>query len=305
MIIECGHCGAPLDVRETHRVTKCNYCGIANQVKSTRTIAFETPQGWRPPTTWTPPQHAAANSGTVLAYRAVKTGVAAVLTVTLIIFLVIGGGVAAIIFFAVNEASEQTRAVQDAIQGAQQQGNDQAGDAITRALAQASAIQEQLGQIPGASGQTPALDLLTDSGMEKVLGLYKETVGGGPLNVLEMTIHGEHSSVELQSRKDPDHVDEYRYLLGRVGGPKPVRLTGGAKSNLKKHLFDPEKTALVRMNELKSAAIGKLGFEQATVSHVMAERGRGKIEIRVYVSSPRDSGVVWFDGDGKVTKVHK
>lgn len=304
MIIECGHCGAPLDVRETHRVTKCNYCGISNQVKATRTIASETPQGWRPPTTWTPPQHLAA-SGQVLAYRAVKTGIAAVMTISLIVFLVIAGGVAATIFFAVQEASDQTRAIQDVVQGAQKQGNNQAQEAIERALAQASAIQEQFGQVPGAKPGASQLNLLTTAGVQKVFGLYKDAVGGGPLSALELTLHDEHSSVELQSPKNPAHVDEYRYLLGQVSSPKPVRLTGSAKTSLNKHLFDPEKTALARMDELKTTAIGKLAFEQARVTHVIAKRDRGKLEIRLYVSSPRDSGVVWFDGAGKVTRVHK
>jgi hypothetical protein len=36
---------------------------------------------------------------------------------------------------------------------------------------------------------------------------------------------------------------------------------------------------------------------------VIAERDRGKIQIRVYGSSPRDSGYVAFDEKGKVTRV--
>ncbi|MFW5920756.1 MAG: hypothetical protein ACOCUS_02860 [Polyangiales bacterium] len=57
MLVECNNCGAPLDVADNARVTKCAYCGRSNQVRSLRTVAQQRPEGWQPPPQWTPPQH--------------------------------------------------------------------------------------------------------------------------------------------------------------------------------------------------------------------------------------------------------
>ena len=62
MIVECGHCGAPLDVREGRRYTKCTYCKKTSEARQLRTIEPQTPPGWRPPPVWTPPAHVPANS---------------------------------------------------------------------------------------------------------------------------------------------------------------------------------------------------------------------------------------------------
>jgi hypothetical protein len=55
MLLECSHCGAPLDVRDSTRVVKCAYCDHANRVRSMQTIAAEAPPGWKQPQQWTPP----------------------------------------------------------------------------------------------------------------------------------------------------------------------------------------------------------------------------------------------------------
>jgi hypothetical protein len=69
LIVECGHCGAPLDVRENVRVTKCRYCGVTNERQKLRTIAAETPADFKPPPVWHPPPHVAADSSVELKYR--------------------------------------------------------------------------------------------------------------------------------------------------------------------------------------------------------------------------------------------
>ncbi len=60
MLIECAHCGAPLDVTEGERQTTCAYCGRLQEVRSARTM--EQPQGWKAPQQWTPPAHFPAQS---------------------------------------------------------------------------------------------------------------------------------------------------------------------------------------------------------------------------------------------------
>lgn len=69
MIVECGFCGAPLDVREGRRFTKCTYCDKTSDAQHLRTLEPQTPPGWRPPPVWTPPAHVPADSTHVLRYH--------------------------------------------------------------------------------------------------------------------------------------------------------------------------------------------------------------------------------------------
>jgi LSD1 subclass zinc finger protein len=69
MLLECSHCGAPLDVRDGARIVKCAYCDHANQVRSMTTLAPQPPPGWKPPPQWTPPPHKPVPSHRPLAYH--------------------------------------------------------------------------------------------------------------------------------------------------------------------------------------------------------------------------------------------
>jgi len=55
MLLECNHCGAPLDIQAGATFARCTYCGRTQRVKAMRTQAVQTPQGWNPPPRWTPP----------------------------------------------------------------------------------------------------------------------------------------------------------------------------------------------------------------------------------------------------------
>lgn len=300
MIIECGHCGAPLDVKGNERSSKCNYCGTPNQVKSQRTIAFETPVGWQPPTQWQPPQQFAANSQQVLSYRKTSSAASVIVLVSVIGVLVMVGGITASVISTVTTTTQQVNREVD-------RASQQANDAIAQALAQASAAQaqadEMLGRVPGAAQEQPGLSPLTNAGVLQVLSVYKEASGTSPLQVKRLTLHDSHSSAELQSAKNPSHVDRYDYHTGRIRGPDPVRLMDSEKASLKSHLFDPDKTALSNLESLKTMAMSKLAYEEAKITHVIAEKSRGKIVIRIYGSNARDSGYVAFDEKGKVTRV--
>jgi len=299
MIIECGHCGAPLDVKAEARVTKCAYCGMSNQVNTQRTIAFETPQGWQPPPKWVPPQQFSANSQRELTYRAARSG-GLIFAIVMVAVVGVIGAVVATVVSSVTTTVQHVTDVEREVDRATREAND----AIAQALAQASAAQEEaLGKVPAGGVAAPQLSLLTNAGVKQALDVYKQAIGVQTLSAMEITLHDEHSSAELQSPKDPAHVDEYSYLLGRVKGPDPKRLMGREKANLKAFLFDPEKTALLDIESLKTKAMGKLAYEQAKITHVIAERDRGKIVIRVYASNPRESGYVAFDEKGKVTRV--
>ena len=69
MILECRHCGAPLDVKEGAALTKCRYCGTVSQRQHMRTIATVTPRDFRPPPQWAPPPQFPADSTKPLNYH--------------------------------------------------------------------------------------------------------------------------------------------------------------------------------------------------------------------------------------------
>jgi LSD1 subclass zinc finger protein len=88
MLVECSHCGAPLDIRDGVRFVKCAYCDHANRVRSMHTIAAEAPSGWKPPPQWTPPPNKRASAHQALVYhetraprRSLLAGLAVLLTV--------------------------------------------------------------------------------------------------------------------------------------------------------------------------------------------------------------------------------
>jgi hypothetical protein len=308
MVIECAHCGAPLDVKQHDQFVKCAYCAMSNQVRASRTVSFETPPGWRPPAQWLPPPHVAADSAKILTYHAVKgvrTAASIVTIVVVSIVIAAGLGAVGVVVAVMRQTSSTTRDVNDAIRTAD--------EAIKQAMAEASAAQaeangalkEGLAQVPGA-GKNPgasSLSLLTNAGVAQALAAYKRALGVSSLKAMRLTLHETHSSIELQSPKNPAHVDGYSYSNGAVTGPEAKRLSDREKTKLETFLFDPEKGPLLKMDSLRQTAISKLAYEQAKITHVIVDRDRGKTEILVYCSSPRDSGYVSFDDKGGVVRV--
>jgi hypothetical protein len=95
MLLECGHCGAPLDVRSGQQAYVCRYCGHASRMQETRMLAPQTPPQWRPPPVWRPPPHVPADSATELRYRAQGSSVAGVMVlvgVLLAVSVAVGAG---------------------------------------------------------------------------------------------------------------------------------------------------------------------------------------------------------------------
>src|SRR5687767_2344174 len=92
MIVECGHCGAPLDVREGQRYTRCVYCKKTSEQRALRTIQPQTPPHWRPPAVWTPPLHVPADSAVPLRYANRSSNAAVIIAI--LVFTI--GGMAAV-----------------------------------------------------------------------------------------------------------------------------------------------------------------------------------------------------------------
>jgi hypothetical protein len=62
VLIECSHCGAPLNVKADDSLTRCCYCGRPQRVRTARTTMQHTPANWHPPPQWIPPPQFAAQS---------------------------------------------------------------------------------------------------------------------------------------------------------------------------------------------------------------------------------------------------
>jgi hypothetical protein len=60
VLVECDHCGAPLDVSGKETVLACAYCNRRHKLPRMRTISPDTPVDWKPPEVWTPPERARA-----------------------------------------------------------------------------------------------------------------------------------------------------------------------------------------------------------------------------------------------------
>jgi len=70
VLVECGRCGAPLDVPASgQRYAECVYCGNVTRLRGAKTLSLETPRDWEPPTSWRPPPEAPASSKRVLKRR--------------------------------------------------------------------------------------------------------------------------------------------------------------------------------------------------------------------------------------------
>lgn len=93
MLIECGFCGAPLDVRPSVAITKCRYCGKSTRTEAQRTIAPQTPPNWRPPQRWRPPAHVPADSNVELRYHgsALAIGVAVAVVALFVVGAITAG----------------------------------------------------------------------------------------------------------------------------------------------------------------------------------------------------------------------
>jgi hypothetical protein len=97
MIVQCGHCGAPLDVSQRVHTTKCRYCGQVNERERLRTLAEVTPKDFAPPRVWTPPPEFAADSSTPLKYQSggggkVLVAIGLVFAVVIALNLLVRGG---------------------------------------------------------------------------------------------------------------------------------------------------------------------------------------------------------------------
>lgn len=295
MLIECQHCGAPLDVRPKDKLTKCKYCGTTSRVQSLKTVAQETPAGWRPPKQWTPPAHAKADSAKTLVYHATW---AVRRVVSLVVALTTAGVLVPVVLLAVS-----------AYQSYQAQAQARGADVRDTLAAARAAIDQAKAQIETATQGLAATgpSFLGPAGPDRAVEQFRQALGGGKILARRLVLYPSHALLTAQDPKRPDHLDTYTLRGSVVGEPEAYRLTV-EKGRLDAYLVDLDEVSFDKIPGLVESTVQELGYEAASVSHVIIERNlpfSKKTVIRVYASGPRDSGRIDYGARGEVLKVYR
>ncbi len=105
MILECSHCGAPLDVGGRSPFTRCNYCGRTSRTSACKTQHRVTPQGWAPPQQWLPPPQFTVHVIQPLPYKKASGAIGCIIFVSVMLPLIIAGAAGFAIWAAAPRAS--------------------------------------------------------------------------------------------------------------------------------------------------------------------------------------------------------
>ncbi len=149
MILECRHCGAPLDVKDGAELTKCRYCGSVNERQRMRTIAAETPRDFRPPRQWSPPPQFPVEAPRPLQYHGGGTGL---LFKLVLLFFIVGVIVIGVVARRMGGASS---------------GTTMFGSATGEVLARASLEQSPAGLAKQLSGRAAETSVYVPLGTDR------------------------------------------------------------------------------------------------------------------------------------------
>jgi len=171
MLLECGNCGAPLDVAGGPSQVRCHYCGHTSEVSRFKTMAQETPPNWVPPASWTPPPQSNLPAEP-LKYnpaRAVVRSIARVFVLSSLAVVALGGFIAYRVMSAVGTTgsllgpSSQVQAAMNQAMGAITAA---AASASRAAAAAAEAATEPNKPVTCGSGDTLTLTGQTLSSLD-------------------------------------------------------------------------------------------------------------------------------------------
>lgn len=114
-------------------------------------------------------------------------------------------------------------------------------------------------------------NLFEGAAMQEAAAAFKTKIGG-PIKALSLEIQIDSATLRAQDPKNPQHVDEYKYLRGLVTGPTPVQLSG-AERNLEKTLFSLDDVNLAATAALAKGAVDRTRLEGGKVTKMVIERG--------------------------------
>lgn len=151
--------------------------------------------------------------------------------------------------------------------------------------------------VSGSSREMSGPSLFSNDALKPALRSLLSKVDG---RALRLEIHARELVLQAEDVKASGTVLEYHYREGKLGEAEHASLRG--KGELKDNLFDLAQVKLTALPELAAEAIRRVDAEEGHVDHVLVRRNlpeSDEVRIRVYVASPRQSGHLDADDQGR------
>jgi len=136
---------------------------------------------------------------------------------------------------------------------------------------------------------------------------FKKKIGA-PVKALSLEFEKDFATLKAQDPKNPQNVDEYKYVKGFVAGPTPVKLSS-LEAISDGTLFDLDQVDLGATESLAKAAVERTKIEGGNVKKMVIERGlsignsvakSGTVRWTVEVEGPRESATATADVKGRI-----
>jgi hypothetical protein len=134
---------------------------------------------------------------------------------------------------------------------------------------------------------------------------------GGPIKALSVEIERDTMTLKAQDPKNPQNVDEYKYVKGFVTGPTPVRLNVMEK-NVDQTLFALDDIDLAATARVATSALERAKIEGGKIKKMTIERAlsiatgmtkSGNVRWSIDIEGTRESASAVADGKGNILGV--
>jgi hypothetical protein len=152
--------------------------------------------------------------------------------------------------------------------------------------------------VASASQAMSGPSLLARERLAAALTELRAKAGG---KLLRLEIRPQELLMQAEDPSAPGTVLELRYRDGKVSQPEQAALRG--KGQLADNLFDLGDVKLDAVPELAREAVRRIDAENGTVELVLVRRAlpdSDEVRVRVYVTSPRQSGYIDADRTGQL-----
>ena len=152
--------------------------------------------------------------------------------------------------------------------------------------------------VSSASQEMSGPSLFSRERLSPALDAVRAKAGG---KLLRLEIHARELTLQAEDASSPGTVLELHYQAGKVSEPEHATLRG--KGQLADNVFDLDEVKLDAIPALTREAVRRIDAEAGSVDYVLVRRNlpdTDDVRLRVYVSSPRQSGYVEADRSGQI-----
>lgn len=152
--------------------------------------------------------------------------------------------------------------------------------------------------VASASQAMSGPSLLSRERLLPALAELRHKAGG---KLLRLEIRPSELLLQSEDVSSPGSVVEVRFRDGKAGEPEQATLRG--KGQLADNLFDLSEVKLDALPELAREAVRRVDAENGSVESILVRRALPEsddVRVRVYVSSPRQSGYIDADRTGQL-----